>query len=284
MLIRKAKKEDIFGIKTLWDICFPEDSVFNTWFFKNVYKNENMLVYCINDKVCSMLQMFPYKLKMNGIIYPIHYIFGVGTHPFYRNNGLMEKLLLYACEEGISRGDVASILIPQEKWLFSIYEKYGYQPDFYVREMNVYVQESEQKLLIDVANEEDIDLISELYIEKTKHNKGTIIRNEAYWKQQIVMFKETGGNVYCLKKENKCLAYGFVNYIGDKLFIQEGFGITDEYLSLLAQQILLKEMKNSALLFTSFDDNDDRRPIGCIKFLQDNCHEQLSSYLNLMFN
>ncbi|MDR1201016.1 MAG: GNAT family N-acetyltransferase [Tannerellaceae bacterium] len=127
-LAQEYQKNDIIHI---WNECFPGDSPeFIDLYFTKKYKSENTLVYLLEDKIASCLQILPYEMKYCGDVCPMFYISGAATLPEYRNRGLMKELLLHAFQEMKNRGALFTTLIPQEEWLAGYYQKYGYTPCF----------------------------------------------------------------------------------------------------------------------------------------------------------
>ena len=62
---------------------------------------------------------------------PVSYVVAVCTHPDYAGRGLMKEMLKEALRLARERGDVASLLLPAEDWLFDYYTKaVGYAPIF----------------------------------------------------------------------------------------------------------------------------------------------------------
>lgn len=284
MSIQFAELKDFPQIRALWDLCFPEEPVFNLWFFDRIFKLQNTIIFRKNKELCAMLQIFPYKLKLGHTIYPVHYIYGACTHPDYRNKGIMGSLLNFACNNGKYRGDFASILIPQNKPLFDLYEKYGYKPNFYVNKFSRTPCGTTDSTFIREAVVEDIERISSLYERGTLDYEGFIIRDPSYWLQQFKMFHELDGKVYLLERDKDCLAYGFVSFVENQLFVQEAIGISKEAIISLVDQVSLKEKYSSSSVLTSNFLNGDRIPLGCIKFLQKNRPTEFCGYMNLMFN
>ncbi len=284
MSIRYARMEDLSQIKALWDLSFPEEPVFKQWFFKEYFKLENTLIYHLNQKVYSMLQIFPYHLKIDSISYPVHYIFGVCTHPQYRNLGFMGQLLNYACHEGENRGDFASILIPQNHELFMLYEKHGYVPAFYINQFELTCKESTSQTTIKVASEKDINQISSLYEHGTRLFKGFIVRDNSYWLQQMNMFNALGDKTYLLQSDEKYLAYGFATVVDGKLVFQEAIGQDEESLFTLVEHVAQIEKYNKVTVFTPNNVNGTTKQLGCIKVLQASIPKEFYGYMNLMFN
>ena len=125
---KKTHKQDIINI---WKTSFPEDSQeFIDLYFAKKYKEENTLVYILDNKIVSSLQILPYTINFYNHICKLSYISGASTLPYYQNKGIMSKLLSQSFTEMKNRGDIFTTLIPQEAWLIEFYKKYGYTPCF----------------------------------------------------------------------------------------------------------------------------------------------------------
>jgi predicted acetyltransferase len=125
---QETQKQDIIHI---WQTSFPEDSQeFIEMYFSRKYKKENTLVYILDNKIVSCLQILPYTIKFYNQTCKLSYISGAATLPNYKNNGFMGKLLSQSFTEMRNRDDIFTILIPQETWLIKFYQKYGYTPCF----------------------------------------------------------------------------------------------------------------------------------------------------------
>ena len=67
-MIRFAEEKDTRAVRALFDLCFPDESGFNAYYFEHIYRPERTLLYTQEDKLCAMVQMLPYQLSMNGIM------------------------------------------------------------------------------------------------------------------------------------------------------------------------------------------------------------------------
>ena len=124
----EAQKQEIINI---WKTSFPSDSQeFIGMYFTEKYKTENTLVYLFDNKVVSCLQMLPYTITYCDTTCKLSYISGAATLPDYKNRGIMGELLSQSFYEMKNRGDIFTILIPQEAWLIKFYQKYGYSHCF----------------------------------------------------------------------------------------------------------------------------------------------------------
>ena len=127
-MIRQGKDTDKETLMLLWKYCFPQDSDrFIRFYFDKVYVNNETLIYEEDDQPVASLQMIPYQIKIIDSLFCGGYISGAMTHPDYRKKGYMSQLLLASFDEMINKGYDYTFLIPQEKWLIQIYEKYGFR-------------------------------------------------------------------------------------------------------------------------------------------------------------
>jgi predicted acetyltransferase len=126
-MIISGENQYIPALKAMWKLCFPTDAnAFIAFYFDEIYKNEDSLIYLEREKPVAALQIISYPIKINHTIHLGGYISGAMTHPDYRHKGYMEELLKAAISVMQSRDFVYSFLIPQEEWLFDFYEKYAY--------------------------------------------------------------------------------------------------------------------------------------------------------------
>ena len=89
-MIRFAYENDVRLIRELWDIAFPEEPDFNSYFFENIFDHRNTLINIRDNELLAMTQMMPYEIKNMG---KVTYIYGAATNPKYRKQGLMSELL-----------------------------------------------------------------------------------------------------------------------------------------------------------------------------------------------
>ncbi|MDR1527332.1 MAG: GNAT family N-acetyltransferase [Dysgonamonadaceae bacterium] len=115
-------------LKALWKICFPEDTdLFITFYFNEIYKNDETLICLEDHQPVAALQIIPYSIKTGNHIRKGGYLSGIMTHPAYRKRGYMDKLLNASFDEMKKKSYDYTFLIPQEKELAVMYAKYGFR-------------------------------------------------------------------------------------------------------------------------------------------------------------
>ncbi|MDR0427248.1 MAG: GNAT family N-acetyltransferase [Dysgonamonadaceae bacterium] len=130
-MIRKGEDKYKEPLMSLWKRCFPSDTeAFIRFYFEKVYKDSETLLFINENQLVASLQMIPYPVKTGNSIGMAGYIYGAMTHPDFRKRGYMEKLLEFSFLEMKKNAYDYTFLIPQEDWLFGVYEKYGYTKAF----------------------------------------------------------------------------------------------------------------------------------------------------------
>ena len=110
----------------LWATCFHDSEAFMDLYFGCRYA-DSLNEYMESDgQVMAALQRIPYRLTYEGMNVPVAYISGACTHPAYREQGVMRKLLAQAHQSMFREGVLFSTLIPAEDWLQGYYARSGY--------------------------------------------------------------------------------------------------------------------------------------------------------------
>lgn len=113
-------------VKALWKLCFEDTEEFVDLYFRMRYTDRINHVIEEGGKVIAALQTIPYPMTYGGELLPVSYISGACTHPDYRNQGSMRKLLQQVHCRMFDEGICFSTLIPAEEWLKAYYARSGY--------------------------------------------------------------------------------------------------------------------------------------------------------------
>lgn len=113
-------------IRKIYDAAFPADKAWNTWFFDNVYRDEEALLLTDDGRGVSSLLLQAYAMSYCEQSVPLAYISGVATDASMRHRGYMGQLFKAALGLAYDRGDLFAAVIPATKHLFFLYDKYGF--------------------------------------------------------------------------------------------------------------------------------------------------------------
>ncbi len=271
-MIRFAHSNDFDAVLSLWKRCFPDDAVFTEWFFHRIYDPSVTVLDEENGKLCSMLQMLPYQLRDARGIRPVTYIYGACTAPENRRQHRMDRLLMHSFALDRAAGRAASILIPQEEWLYGFYHQFGYQTAFYTDSLIIKKAES-PNVSVTRLTAEDIPAMRVLY----EAGAGSLLlRTRSDWLAQLELFDTLGAGVYGVKQNGILTSYAFIwNDGAGKLWAQEACGKT---ILQLAQAVLHAAGCAEIRVTTA----GSGQKLGCIRYHDDTPVE--TGYFNLLFN
>lgn len=130
--------QDYTDFKNLYLLCFTDDTEEDAEIlFKNVLsKSKCIAEYNQNNKPIAMLFLMYASIVFGGISYPYYYLYAACTHPDYRGQGIMGRLLAKAKDTAIKENKEGIFLKPANKSLFDFYERYEFTPYFKVCKIN----------------------------------------------------------------------------------------------------------------------------------------------------
>lgn len=274
-MIRFAVESDQQAVRALFDMCFPDESGFNAYYFDHIYRPEWTLLALEEDTLCAMVQMLPYRLSIHGEEGEATYIYGACTHPAHRRKHLMARLLEASFREDTQRGRLASFLIPQEEWLFDFYRPFGYRPTFSLQ--TAVVSRDGPAGDVDVRPLTDWHEANRLYLVCVGQEDCYLVRREKDWRAQIDMFERLGAGAFGLYEEGRLTACAFVWREKKALLAQELLAETQAAGERLAQALLYRfDMQR-----LQYNTVGKGQSLGCLKPYR---AAPENGYINLMFN
>lgn len=279
-MIRFATQSDLPGIRTLWEQCFPDNTGFNPYYFSYHFSLASTLLYLVDDTIAAMVQMLPYTLRLRDeSSASATYIYGACTHPDYRRRHLMSQLLTESFALDRAQGRIASMLIPQENWLFDFYRPFGYQPLFSVH-TNCTTVEPQRSGCVRPLTIQDLETCQMLYRAQTASYDFAVLRTASQWKAQLSLFRQLGAGAFAWEPMPGTLAgYAFVWQEHDGIWAQELI-CTDPAQLKPFLGALAAEANCATMRWTG--PGSPETPLGCILFYDKQPLQH--GYMNLMFN
>lgn len=131
----------------LYLLCFPEDEPQDAEKMWQLSVSGKLLCHKIADQPVSMLLLLPATLK-GDTDYKLYYIFAACTHPDYRSQGIMEKMLEKAYSTALEDGKQGVFLRPASKELCRYYSRRGFEPFSYYTTKEKPVEKSEDNFYV----------------------------------------------------------------------------------------------------------------------------------------
>ncbi len=129
-MTRTATYGDAGQLRELWKLVFGDGDRFLDSFFENIFRPEECLVTRDGAAITAMLFMLPGVWSDRTGDRPMRYIYACATHPDYRRQGLMGRLLEEAARYGAERGLELS-LVPEDH-LWDYYGRFGFTERTYL--------------------------------------------------------------------------------------------------------------------------------------------------------
>lgn len=238
MIFRHAETEDIAGISSLWDKCFPGDEDFRDYFLSEIFDPGRTLVCEDNRQVVSMAHVLPAHVDYHTKVIPAGYIFAVGTDPDHRGKGLASILMERFFTELRQMDIPLAVLVPQKDSLFEFYRRSGFAGIFsvsrerLVREKLPDIPPDADYMLLRsnlasrsagedvVPSVEDISSANTIY-ENVMIFRTHLKRTDEHWTRAVKIAEIAGGGMFVLKKDGVAAGYAICEMCEEGLLINE---------------------------------------------------------------
>ena len=153
--------------RALWDISFNDNEEFTELYFEKRYTDDNTVGIKNNEgTIVSVLQLLPYPFTFLNHKVDSAYISGACTHPEYRSQGLMSKLMRKSFQK-LQRDHIPiCTLIPAENWLFNYYNRSGFETLFYSSTHTVEIDKIKNKFSTEINEYDQFENQIHLYLNK----------------------------------------------------------------------------------------------------------------------
>lgn len=211
MMLRKLKSEEHAETRRLWEEVFTEDTkeFLDYYYFVKARANE---IYTIEEdgKICSMLHLNPYVMRIEEEEFPSDYIVAVATREEYRGRGFMGELLRNAMQDMYARRVPFTFLMPAAEAIYTPYDfRFIYRQETGILETAVRKEERTESgtgVLSMDARLWDADALSDFF---NKNFKGRwqvcTKRDEEYFRTMILEQQSERGGVRILKEGERII-------------------------------------------------------------------------------
>ena len=123
MILRRLKQDEHGLTRKLWEEVFPEDTKAFLDYYYFIKTKENR-IYVIEEDggIRSMLQLNPYRIRIEAEEFHSEYIIAVSTQKEYRSRGYIGKLLRTSLEEMYNDKIPFTFLMPAAAEIYTPYD------------------------------------------------------------------------------------------------------------------------------------------------------------------
>ena len=129
MIYRSAESGDIPRLCGLWLSCFDEKPEAAKCFFERNLSDTHGYLAEENGEIIAAVYLIDCRLRGQRA----HYLCGAATKPSHRGRGVMSRLIGFALDDAVRRGDRFSTLLPADEGLYRFYAQLGYTAGCEVR-------------------------------------------------------------------------------------------------------------------------------------------------------
>ena len=198
------------SIKHILTYCFENPSDLGEYFINEDFTPENCLGYFDGDKLCGMVNIYPYDMFFHGKTVSMGGIGVVSTLPEYRHCHCASNLLIKSLEAMRDRGYIFSALAP---FSYSFYRKYGWELGFDTKNYRIPIDRLRGmgigKGQFRPLTLGDINGMSKLYENSISKYNGAICRDSKSWESRLKRLGENRGYGYGYSRQ----ANGLDGYI-----------------------------------------------------------------------
>ena len=197
-MIIKTDYNNIQKLRELWQVCFPEVEDFTNFFFDMMFPNAEVFSAVEDGELCGAVYVFDYAFS-SGM--KAKYLYGVGTFPEYRGQGIAGKIINAIIEDAKSRGSDLCMLVPQKPSLYDFYSRFGFVKNFFLDKKTHELMSS--GFALQKAEKLDVPTLNAIY-EKHVEDKDALLRDEREWSLLIDEFNGFGEGIYLLDTRAYC--------------------------------------------------------------------------------
>lgn len=235
-MLRDAGKENKADVYELWKQSYANQSRNDlNFYFKYVYDHGRCIVIEETQRIISSLQINEHVLSLKDKQLKISYIYGVATHPDYRRNGYMRKLMESALDE-VSHNHLITFIYG---FYPKLYKQFGFET-IYERKVYAIPREYLNKVSQShITYDADPMELLQVYQQYTSHFDGYYVRNNEYYKTLLneLMMSQKQLIVYRNNKQEVC---GYLIYSKRKheIYVEE---------AIYLESVVLLRMLKSAI-------------------------------------
>lgn len=254
--IRFPLESEYEKLKALWKTAFDDSKESLDYFFQNTASPERVLAAFEEGKPISALYMLESDILIDKKEYSAYYIYAVCTHSDFRGKGLMKSLFEELFKVAKSRNIDYLFLVPEEEYLFNIYEKLGFKNGFSYSEETL--SRKDFNCIENIKNQKLTYKKYRRIIEENPKNVPFAVLKESTFNS---FFNSVSGEVKIASVENE--GYALYEETEEKLTVFELFGNEN-----LLLNVVFQNTEKEEIIYRQ-NSNDNPIPYGMFYKLSD---------------
>lgn len=217
-MIRNALENEKSTIYRIWKEMFSfDDQGYTDYYFSELYRAKDTLVYVKDDKIVSTLQKRGHVMMLHDKPIACYMLVGVATLPAYQNQGYMKELMEAVLDEASTQCLVTCL----QAYNPEVYKSFGFEL-LYHRKKYQFHRDDFPKYKTHGISQHMVpkDMVS-LYREFCSSFNGYMVRDERYYKHLEKQMEMEHGYIYTYYKDEKLQGYMICYLESNRIVIDE---------------------------------------------------------------
>ncbi|MDR0421072.1 MAG: GNAT family N-acetyltransferase [Prevotellaceae bacterium] len=257
----------------LYKLCFDDSAEFVNFYFNKRYTEKNHFTISKNNSPVAALQVIPYMMTFFDAKISMAYLSAICTHPDFRKQGLMTKLMEKTHKQLFADGTYAAFLIPAEPQLFDVYRKNDYETVFYRTKQRIntcgFCVKKDCKIY--EYSEANKHKIFEYFDLKMNERNCCIQHSFSDFETVCEDIYNSDGVILIAEYENKISGISFASRINDDIAVHEHFAETQEISASLFKTVS-KKTKTDNLIYINIPQKTHYEAVGMVRII---CAEKM---------
>ncbi len=186
-MIRQLKEDEIHQFMDMTQVAFAV-----TFTEEDIQLRSSRVIpeqvwgYYLDDQLSARVEIIPFEIALQGVVFKMGGIANVATYPELRRNGMVGKLMDHSLAVMKQNGQTVSMLNP---FAFGFYRKYGWE--WFCDLTSYSIDKAHLPRIHDTAGKvrrggaQDYAAVRELYAIFAKRYNGMILRTEEWWQSSV---------------------------------------------------------------------------------------------------
>ncbi|MDR2125200.1 MAG: GNAT family N-acetyltransferase [Prevotellaceae bacterium] len=253
---------------SLYKLCFDDNDQFVDFYFNKRYTEQNHFTVLENNTLVAALQVIPYKMTFFDAEIDTAYLSAICTHPNFRKQGFMTKLLKKTYNHLFGNGIYAAFLIPADLYLFDIYKKNDFKTIFYRTQKHINTRSFNisNRYKIYEYSEENKSSAFEYFTRKMSERKCCIQHSFSDFETVCEDIYNSGGTTLIAENASKIAGISFASPINAGFAIIEHFAETQEVSDTLLKTIS-ERIGSNDLIYIDIPQKKHCRAFGMMRII-----------------
>ena len=217
-MIRNALENEKSAIYRIWKEMFSfDDQGYTDYYFAELYRAKDTLVYVKDDKIVSTLQKRGHVMMLHDKPIACYMLVGVATLPGYQKQGYMKELMNAVLDEASHQCLVTCL----QAYNPELYEPFGFEMLYSRKKYQFHRDDFPKYKTMGISQNMNYKDMVSLYRKFCSSFNGYMVRDERYYKRLEKQLEMEHGYLYTYYKDDELQGYMICYLESNRIVIDE---------------------------------------------------------------